>query len=193
MPPHTIWTPGSGALHYTHLCPHWQTSQASLRHIVGLLLLQACVPASRGRRSGPNPAWIYEVQRYSCNALLLNATKSTHSITGRKKESAQLIEDQPSHANFTWLILRKSELIRDIRKLRRVRSDSCQAPQWESTVPQVWYAVIGPCSSLWSLRACLVTQSHSEYEAATKLWLSTLNVSTDQAKGRDIQLEKRSS
>ena len=60
--PHITWTPGSGALHYTHLCPHWQTSQASLRHIVGPLLLQACVPASRGRRSDPSPAWIYEVQ-----------------------------------------------------------------------------------------------------------------------------------
>lgn len=115
MPPYTTWTPDSGALHYTHLCPHWQTSQASLRHIAGPLLLQACVPASKGRRSGPIPAWIYEVQRYSCNALLLDTTKSTHSITGRKKESTQLI-DQPTHADFTLLILRKPELIRDLRK-----------------------------------------------------------------------------
>lgn len=81
---------GLGPSQNTHLCPHWQTSQASLPHTADPLLLQACVRASRGRHSGLSPSLTYEVQRCSCNALLLDTTKSTCSTVGQKWEHTKL-------------------------------------------------------------------------------------------------------
>lgn len=81
---------GSGPSENTHLCPHWQTSQASLPRTAGPLLLQACVQASRERHSGLSPSLTYEVRRCSCNALLLDTTKSTCSTVGQKREHTKL-------------------------------------------------------------------------------------------------------
>lgn len=108
-----VWGPS----HHTHRCPRWQTSQASWPRTEGPLLLQACVPASRGRRSGPNPAWTCEVPRCSCNALLLDITKGTRSSRGRRRESTELRGGSPKpHVYFTWLLLRKPALLRDLGK-----------------------------------------------------------------------------
>lgn len=82
---------GPGPAQNTHLCPHWQTSPASVPRTVGPRRLQACAQASRGRRSGLSPASTYEAQRCSCNALLLDPTESTPSITGQKTEFTGLM------------------------------------------------------------------------------------------------------
>lgn len=97
--------------HHTHLCLHWQTSPASSPHTAGPLLLPACVPASRGRRSGRSPAWTCEVQRCSCSALPLDTTKSTCSNPGRKRDSTGLRGGSiKPHAALTWLTLEKPKL-----------------------------------------------------------------------------------
>lgn len=94
--PHPLWTPLRPSQN-THLCPHWQTSPASLPHTVGPLLLRACARASRGRHSGLSPALTYEAQRCSCNALLLDTTKSTCSIMGRRGNLQSSQEGHLSH------------------------------------------------------------------------------------------------
>lgn len=114
LPPHHPTLQGHRVLgppHHTHLCLHWQTSPASVPHTAGPLLPQACEPASRGRRSGRSPAWTCEAQRCSCNALPLDATKSTCSVTGRKGDSTGLRGGSiKPHVALTGLTLGKPKL-----------------------------------------------------------------------------------